>query len=155
MEREAPSEPRFFEDFAAGMTFRSEAVDVTADEIIRFAAEFDPQPFHIDPQAATSLFFGSLVASGWHTAALTMRLLLASGLTIAGGLIGAGGEIRWPAALRPGDRIHVEIDVVGTRKLRSRTDRGMITTRVRTVTGAGTIVQELDANLLVPRRDAQ
>jgi len=142
----------YFENFSAGMTFRSPSIDVDADAIVRFAREFDPQPFHLDAQAGAASFFGALVASGWHTAALTMRLLVESGLAIAGGLVGAGGEIKWPAVLRPGDSIHVETEVIATRPLRSRPDMGMITVRSRTITGAGAIVQELTANLFVPRR---
>lgn len=144
----------YLEDFAAGMTFRSPELEVSAEQIISFAGEFDPQPFHLDPSAARTSFFGTLVASGWHTAALTMRLLLASDLAIAGGIVGAGGQISWPTALQPGDRIHVEIEVTATRPLRSRDDLGMITTRSRTLTNAGTVVQELVANLIVPRRNA-
>jgi acyl dehydratase len=144
----------YFEDFAVGMTFRSRAIEVSAEQIVRFAGEFDPQPFHLDAHAAHASFFGTLVASGWHTAALTMRLLVESGLSIAGGMIGAGAEIKWPAAMRPGDRVHVEVEVTATRLLRTRTDMGLITTRTLTVNEAGTIVQELVANLFVPRRSA-
>jgi acyl dehydratase len=142
----------YFESFSTGMTFCSPSIDLDADAIVRFAREFDPQPFHLDPQAGADSFFGALVASGWHTAALTMRLLVESGLGIAGGLVGAGGEIKWPAVLRPGDRIHVETEVIATRPLRSRADMGMITVRSHTINGAGAIVQELTANLFVPRR---
>lgn len=142
----------YFEDFSAGMTFRSSDTQVTLEQIIRFAGDFDPQPFHLDTEAARTSFFGTLVASGWHTAAITMRLLLESDLSIAGGIIGAGGEITWPAAMRPGDRVHVEVEVTATRALRSRADVGMITTRSQTVNEAGTVVQELIANLFAPRR---
>jgi acyl dehydratase len=148
----AQSAANYLEDFAQGVTFRSLDIQVDADAIVRFASEFDPQPFHLDPQAGKESFFGAQVASGWHTAALTMRLLVESGLAVAGGLIGAGGEIKWPAVLRPGDRIHVETEVLATRPLRSRADMGMITIRSRTVNQAGSIVQELTANLFVPRR---
>ncbi len=142
----------YFENFTAGLIFRSPELAVDTESIMRFAREFDPQPFHLDPQAGAASFFGALVASGWHTAALTMRLLVESGLAIAGGLIGAGGEIKWPAVLRPGDRIHVETEVLATRPLRSRADMGMITMRSRTINQTGAVVQELTANLFVPRR---
>jgi acyl dehydratase len=142
------------EDFAVGMTFRSHDIDVDVEQIRRFAGEFDPQPFHLDAQAGAASFFGALVASGWHTAALTMRLLVESNLSIAGGIIGAGGEIKWPAALRPGDRIHVETEVTATRLLRSRPEMGMISVRSLTVNQTGAVVQELVANLFVPRRAA-
>ena len=144
----------YLEDFAVGMTFRSNDMHVDVEQIRRFAGEFDPQPFHLDAQAGAASFFGALVASGWHTAALTMRLLVDSNLAIAGGIIGAGGEIKWPAALRPGDRIHVETEVTATRPLRSRHEMGMISIRSLTVNQAGAVVQELVANLFVPRRTA-
>jgi acyl dehydratase len=142
----------YFEDLAPGLTMRTPSIEVSREQIVRFASEFDPQPFHLDAQAAQTSFFGTLVASGWHTAALTMRLMVESNLSLAGGIIGAGGEIKWPAALRPGDRIHVEIEVTAVRPLRSRPDMGMVTTRTRTITEAGTVVQEFTANLFVPRR---
>jgi acyl dehydratase len=142
----------YLEDFREGMEFRSHDIEVDTDAIVRFAREFDPQPFHLDPQAGKESFFGAQVASGWHTAALTMRLLVESGLAVAGGLIGAGGEIKWPAVLRPGDRIHVETEVMATRPLRSRAGMGMITIRSRTVTQTGAVAQELTANIFVPRR---
>lgn len=148
------STANYFENFQPAMTFRSHSIEVDVAAIVRFAREFDPQPFHLDPQAGAASFFGAQVASGWHTAALTMRLLVESGLAIAGGLIGAGGEIKWPAVLRPGDTIHVETEVIATRPLRSRADMGMITIRSRTVNQTGAVVQELTANLFVPRRPA-
>jgi acyl dehydratase len=154
VENAPPSSPRYFEDFAVGMSFVTETLDVSREDIVRFASEFDPQPFHVDPDAAANSFFGTLVASGWHTAALTMRLMVGSPLAIAGGIVGAGGEIKWPAALLPGDRVHVAIDITATRALRTRPTLGMITTRARTTTQRGDVVQELSANLFVPRRVA-
>lgn len=152
----AGNEPgaNYFENFSQGMTFCSRSIDVDAEAIVRFAREFDPQPFHLDPQAGAASFFGALVASGWHTAALTMRLLVESGLAIAGGLVGAGAEIKWPAVLRPGDTIHVESEVMATRPLRSRADMGIVTLRSRTITQTGAVVQEMTANLFIPRRPA-
>ena len=94
----------YLEDVVVGSEFVSDEVTITADDIIAFATQFDPQPFHTDPEAAKSSFFGGLAASGWHTAALTMRLLVTGGPQIAGGTIGAGGDLRWPTATRPGDR---------------------------------------------------
>ena len=152
MDTTAQTATNAFEDFSLGMTLRSPEISVDRTAIERFAREFDPQPFHLDPQAGAASFFGAQVASGWHTAALTMRLLVESGLAISGGLIGAGGEIKWPAVLRPGDRIHVESEVLATRPLRSRPDTGMVTVRSRTINQAGAVVQELTANLFVPRR---
>ena len=146
--------PRFFEDLHAGMTFRSGDVSVTTQDIIRFAREFDPQPFHTDPAAAPDSFFGAHVASGWHTAALTMRLLVDSGLNVANGIIGAGGEIRWPAALPAESTIHVESEILGTRESKSRGDVGLVTVRSRTLTERGTLVQELTTTLVAVRKDA-
>src|SRR5262249_7430803 len=116
-----------------------------------FAGQFDPQPFHLDAEAARGTLFAGLVASGWHTAAITMRLLV-SGLPLAGGIIGAGGEIAWPNPTRPGALLHVESEIVELRPSRSRPDRGMATVRSETRNQSGEIVQVLIAKLVVPRR---
>jgi acyl dehydratase len=100
---------QYREDFRAGQTFRSGRVRIDANRIKSFAAEFDPQPFHLDERAATDSIFGGLAASGWHTAAITMRLLVDSDLKPAGGIVGAGfDEFRWPRPVRPGDELRVE-----------------------------------------------
>jgi GNAT superfamily N-acetyltransferase len=91
----------YLEDVVVGTEFVTGEVTITTDDIIAFASQFDPQPFHTDPDAAKSTFFGGLAASGWHTAALTMRLLVTQGPPIAGGIIGAGGDLAWPTATRP------------------------------------------------------
>jgi acyl dehydratase len=144
---------RYFEDFAAGDTFVSPARTVTLDEIRDFARAYDPQPFHVDEVAAAASFFGRLVASGWHTAALTMRLLTESELDVAGGLIGAGmEELRWPNPLLPGDTIRVELEVVEVRASRSRPSVGIVRLRMCTVREDGTPVQTQIASLMVPRR---
>ena len=101
----------------------------TAGQIKAFAADFDPQPFHLDAAAADASFFKGLAASGWHTAAITMSLLVKSGMPIAGGLIGAGGEIEWPRPVRPGDVLQVESEVLAVTPSRSRPERGMITVK--------------------------
>ena len=107
---------RYLEDFAVGQTFCSDRLRISVEEIKRFAAEFDPQPFHLDEAAARETMFTELVASGWHTAALTMRLLVDSELKLAGGLIGAGvDELRWPKAVRPGDELHLESEILEVR----------------------------------------
>ena len=99
----------YLEDFSVGQIFQSGTISVSADEIKAFASQFDPQPFHLDETAAKATFFGGLVASGWHTAALTMRLIVDSELKIAGGSIGAGAEeLRWPRPVRPGDTLRTE-----------------------------------------------
>jgi len=96
----------YFDDLAVGDRFSSGTCEVSAEDIKRFAGEFDPQPFHLDDAAARKTMFGGLAASGWHTAAITMRLLVEGGVPIAGGLVGAGGEIKWPKPTRPGGWVH-------------------------------------------------
>jgi len=147
--------PRFLEDLQQGDVFASPARTVTAAEIVAFARDFDPQPFHLDAEAATSSFFGRLIASGWHTAALTMRLLTEAQLDISGGLIGAGmDDLRWPSALAPGDTIHLRVEILDVRPSRSRPAIGIVRADMRTLRDDGTAVQTMIANLVVPRRAA-
>jgi acyl dehydratase len=144
---------RYLEDFAAGQTFGSGEILVTEGEIARFAAEFDPQPFHTDPAAARETLFEGLAASGWHTAAMTMRLLVESDFKPAGGLVGAGVEaLRWPKPVRPGDRLRVVGEILEVRASKSRPEYGLLKTKVTTLNQAGDAVQVMTANLLVPRR---
>ena len=144
---------RFLEDFAAGQTFGSGRVRVEPDRLKRFAAEFDPQPFHLDEDAARATLFGGLAASGWHTAAMTMRLLVESDLKPAGGIIGAGfDEFRWPRPVRPGDELHLEIEVLEVRASRSRPEQGMVKIRTTTLNQKDEPVQVSVGNLVVPRR---
>lgn len=142
----------FFEDLPAGRRFTTGTVTLDAAAIKAFAAAFDPQPFHLDEAAAKESFFGELVASGWHTAALTMRLLVTSGLPIAGGVIGAGGDVVWPRPVRPGDVLHAVVEVVAATASRSRPERGMVTVRSETRNQQDEIVQIMTARLVVPRR---
>ena len=145
----------FFEDFVVGQRFRSAARQVTAEEIKAFAAQFDPQPFHLDEAAAQATFFKGLAASGWHTAAITMRLLVDGGMPIAGGIIGAGmDEMRWPRALRPGDVACVESEVIEVRSSDSRPGFGWLKVKSQTLNQDGQAVQVTVANLLAPRRAA-
>ncbi len=123
-------------------------------QIKAFAGQFDPQPFHLDDATAKSTLFAGLAASGWHTAAITMRLLVDGGAPIAGGLIGAGGEVSWPKPTRPGDILQVESEILDVTPSRSRPDRGMVTVRSETFNQRGEIVQTLTAKLVVPRRPA-
>jgi acyl dehydratase len=113
------------------------------------------QPFHLDEEAAKGTMFGGLVASGWHTAAVTMRLLVESGLPIAGGLVGMGGEMSWPRPTRPGDVLSVVSEVGELTPSRSRPDRGVVRLRSETRNQRNEVVQILDAKLLVPRRVAK
>jgi acyl dehydratase len=143
----------YLEDFAVGQKFASRRLKVDAERIKSFAAEFDPQPFHLDDAAARSTIFGGLAASGWHTAAMTMRLLVESELKPAGGIVGAGfDEFRWPRPVRPGDELHLDIEVMEVRPSKSRPDQGLIKLRTTTVNQNGEPVQVSVGNLVVPRR---
>jgi acyl dehydratase len=142
---------RYLEDFRAGDTYVSPRVTVTDEDIVRFAREFDPQPFHVDPLAARSSFFGTLVASGWHTAALTMQLLVACGADPAWGYIGASvEEMRWPRPLLPGDSLFVRFEVLDVTASRSKPDRGFVRGRVETLRADDEPVQHIVINMLVP-----
>ena len=144
---------QYLEDFSAGMTFRSASATIAADEIKRFAAEFDPQPFHLDDAAARETMFGGLAASGWHTAAITMKLIVTSEFKPAAGIIGAGfDELRWPRPVRPGDELHVEGEVLETRPSRSNPRQGLHKVRLSTINQRGEAVQVSVGNLIVPRR---
>jgi acyl dehydratase len=146
-------EKLYFEDLTVGQTFVSTSLTITADEIVAFAGQYDPQPFHLDNEAAQHTLFGGLAASGWHTAALTMRLLVqGGGSPLAGGIIGGGGEIAWPRPTRPGDTLHVAAEVVEIIPSRSKPDRGMVVMRNRTLNQNGEEVQVFTAKLVVPRR---
>ena len=144
----------YFDDLKVGDTFITATYEVSAEDIKRFAAEFDPQPFHLDDEAARDTMFGGLAASGWHTAAITMRLLVTSGPKLANGMLGAGGEIEWKMPTRPGDVLHVESEVMELIPSRSRADRGMLVLRSRTINQQGAVVQNLSAKLIVARRPA-
>jgi acyl dehydratase len=144
--------PHHFEDLYVGQRFVSGTHRLDESQIRAFAEQFDPQPFHLDAEAAKNTLFAGLVASGWHTAAITMRLLVESGLPIAGGIIGAGGEITWPSPTRPGATLHVESEVLELRPSRSRSDRGVATIRSETRNELGETVQVIVARLVVPRR---
>jgi len=147
---------RFLEDFSIGQVFKpSGRRRVEKDEIVAFAKNFDPQSFHLDEEAARGSIFKGLVASGWHTAAVTMSLLARSEYRPAGGTIGLGfDEMRWPVPVRPGDELHIETEVLDVRPSKSRPDRGLMKMRTRTFNQRGEVVQELVANAMVPRRPA-
>jgi acyl dehydratase len=149
----APLARLHLEDLSVGRRFVGAATH-TLDEaqIVAFASQFDPQPFHLDPEAARATLFGGLAASGWHTASITMRLMVTDSLPMAWGLIGAGAEVRWPAPTRPGDVLRVESEVLETTPSRSKPDRGMATVRTLTLNQRGEVVQELVAKMVVPRR---
>jgi acyl dehydratase len=142
----------YLEDLVVGRTFVSPTHALDAAQIKAFAGAFDPQPFHLDEAAAKETFFGGLAASGWHTAAITMKLLTATTPGIAGGLIGAGGEISWPQATRPGDVLQVTSEILEVKPSRSRPERGMVTMRSETRNQRGEVVQLLISKLVVPKR---
>jgi len=144
---------RYLEDFEPGQKFISGRMRVDPERIKSFAAEFDPQPFHLDENTARDTFFKGIAASGWHTAAITMRLLVDSELKPAGGIIGAGfDEMRWPRPVRPGDELRVECEVLEVRPSKSRSDQGLIKVRTTTLNQSGEPVQVFVGNLLVLRR---
>jgi acyl dehydratase len=145
----------YLEDFAVGQRFGSGRLRIDRERIKSFAAEFDPQPFHLDEAAAGPTIFQGLAASGWHTAALTMRLLVASELKPAGGIVGAGfDELRWPRPVRPGDELHLEIEVLDVRPSKSRPSQGLIKVRTTTLNQNDEAVQINVGNLVVQRRPA-
>jgi acyl dehydratase len=144
---------RYLEDFAVGQTFGSGRLRIDKEKIKAFAAEFDPQPFHLDEDAARDTIFRGLAASGWHTAAVTMRLLVESEIEPAGGIVGAGfDEFRWPRPVRPGDELHIESEVLEVRPSRSRSNQGLIKVRTTTLNQNDEAVQVQIANLVVPCR---
>jgi acyl dehydratase len=144
---------RYLEDFAVGQSYGTGRLRVERERIMSFANEFDPQPFHLDDEAARSTIFGGLAASGWHTAAMTMRLLAEGDLKPAGGIIGMGfEEFRWMRPVRPGDELRVESTVLEVRPSKSRPDQGLIKVRNTTLNQNGEVVQITVGSLLVPRR---
>src|ERR1700736_4674763 len=118
----------YLDDLTVGQRFTSPSLTVTEDEIKAFAVKCDPQPFHLSDEAAKQTLFGGLAASGWHTAALTMRLIVES-VPLAGGVIGSGGELSWPRPTKAGDRLRVVTEVLSITPSKSKPDRGMITMR--------------------------
>ena len=148
-----PTAPLYLEDLSVGQTFRTGSVTVEVGPLKAFAAEFDPQPFHLDEAAAEGSLFGRLVASGWQTAALSMGLLVRGDLRIAGGLIGLGVEtIRWPRPVYPGDVLRVESEILEVRASQSNPERGVVRVRSTTLNQDGQAVMIQTASLVVPRR---
>lgn len=141
----------YLEDLSVGQTFESRSHTLDAAQIKAFAAQFDPQFFHLDEEAAKASLFGGLAASGWNVAALTMRLMVKS-YPVAGGLIGAGAEIAWPRPTRPGDTLRVVSEIVEVTPSRSRPERGMVLVRSNTFNQLNEIVQTMASRMVVPRR---
>ena len=144
---------RYLEDYAAGQTYATGVLRIEAERMRSFAAEFDPQPFHLSDAGARESIFAGLAASGWHTAALTMRLLVEGELRPAGGVIGLGfDELRWPRPVRPGDALRAQSEILEVRASRSRPGEGLIKVRTTTRNQDGDVVQIAVGNLLVRRR---
>jgi acyl dehydratase len=147
---------RYFEDYAVGQKFGSGTVTVTAERIKSFGREFDPQPFHTDEEAARHTFFGELVASGWHTASMSMRLFVESDITPVGGSVGAGGsDLSWPRPTRPGDTLRVESEILDLRPSKSRPEIGIMKVKLTTYNQNDEVVQMAHPTMIVPRRPAK
>jgi len=147
-----PMSLRYFEDLKSGDRFKSAVYRVTEREILSFAGRFDPQSFHLNITAARKTMFEGLIASGWHTAAITMRLFVRT-LNFAGGAIGLGVDrLRWPNPARPGDVLQVETKIVRLRVSRSKRDYGIVRLRNVTTNQRGEVVQTMLASALVLRR---
>jgi acyl dehydratase len=144
---------QYLEDFFVGQVFNSSRIKVEKDDIIKFGKRFDPQPYHVDEVAARDTVFRGLAASGWHTAAMTMRILVDGEFRPAGGMIGVGfDELSWPRPVRPGDELHAKSEVLDVRPSKSRPDRGLIRVKTTTFNQNDEVVQVYTGNLIVPRR---
>jgi acyl dehydratase len=151
-----PNESRLFlDDLGLGQRFTSATHLVDEAQILAFARQFDPQPFHLDHAAAGASLFGGLAASGWHTAAITMRLLVGDEAPFVGGIIGASVELRWPTPTRPDDVLRVVSEVLEIVPSRSKPERGMVTLRSETLNQHDEVRQILVSKLVVPRRPAE
>ena len=146
----------YFEDYALGSTYECGSVSIDQASIIAFAKEFDPQPFHVDPAAAAAGPYGGLIASGWHTAALVMRLLVENYLAPESSLGSAGlDELRWPHPVRPGDTLRVRATVVESRRSLSKPDRGIVKTMVEAAnSGGATVMRATAINFMLVRPDS-
>jgi acyl dehydratase len=149
------AEPLYLEDLHVGQRFISGSYRMDQDRMKAFAAEFDPQPFHLDETAAQASIFRGLAASGWHTAAVAMRLLVTGGLPFAGGMVGLGGEIAWPRPTRAGDTLRVESEIVEILPSRSKPNQGIVTVRSTTLNQNGEPVYVFTAKILAFRRNSQ
>jgi acyl dehydratase len=151
----APDGLSYLEDLRIGDRYSSASYAMDVAQIKAFAAQFDPQPFHLDEAAARDTLFAGLAASGWHTAAVTMKLLVTGDAHFAGGVVGAGVELSWPTPTRPDDVLHVESEVVAIVPSQSRPDRGIVTLRSETLNQHGKVVQKMVAKLVVRRRSTE
>jgi acyl dehydratase len=150
---QAPVDDRYFEDYQPGSVYEYGYITVSEAEILEFARAFDPQPIHIDPEFAAQGPFGGLIASGWHTASIAMRLIVSHYLSRVGSLASPGiDELRWPAPLRPGDTIRAKLTIVEARRSRSKPDRGLVRTHAELITQNGDTVLTLTAMNLIRAR---
>ena len=141
-----PIDKRYFEDYVPGSVFEYGTVTVNQADVIEFAQRCDPQPFHIDPAAAARGPFGGLIASGWHTASLVMRLVVDHYLSSVAGLGSPGvEELRWTRPVRPGDSLRVRVSVLDARRSRSKPDRGIVRSHIEVLNQAGDVVMSLKA----------
>lgn len=148
---EAPSQ-LYFDDIHVDQTFTSDTYALTAEEIIEFATKYDPQTFHLDAEAAQDTFFRGLAASGWHTAAITMRLIVES-IPLADGIVGTGGKLAWPRPTRPGDVLQATSEITAIKPSTSKPDRGFADVHVVTRNQDGETVANLDTTILLFKRD--
>ena len=147
---------RYLEDLHVGDRFGSGTFEVTEKDIVDFAQDFDPQPFHLDLDVAKRSVFQGLVASGWHTAAISMRLFVTGDLKLAGGSVGLSvDELQWPRPVRPGDTLRLQTEIVEVRPSQSKPDRGILRIRNVTTNQSGEVVQSFFASILVRRRPAK
>ena len=142
----------YLEDLHVGQRFNSGTATITAEQIVEFASRYDPQPFHLTEEGGKDSLFGGLVASGWHTAAIAMRLFVDGELKLAGGKIGGGGEVQWTLPVRPGDTLTLVSEIVELAPSRSRPDRGSVVVRSETRNQDGAVVQKFTARMVVMRR---
>jgi acyl dehydratase len=145
------SDKVYLEDLAVGQTFTGGPVEVTAAQIKEFARQFDPQPFHLDEAAAEASLFGALAASGWHTTAITMRLLVTNGPRFGWGSIGAGSEVSWPRPTYAGDLLTLHGEIIEITPSRSKPDRGIARMRLLVKNQRGEVVLEMVPRVVVPR----
>jgi acyl dehydratase len=144
--------PLYLDDMSVGQKFRSGTYQMDEAGIKAFAAQFDPQPFHLDEAAAQNSVFKGLAASGWHTAAVTMFLQVTGGMPLASGAIGMGGELEWPRPTRPGDVLHTESEIIEILPSRSKPNQGIVRVRIETKNQNGEAVQVFTVKILAFKR---
>ncbi|MEO1920681.1 MAG: MaoC family dehydratase [Sphingomonadaceae bacterium] len=145
----------YYEDLEVGMTSSSGAYEVTAEEVRDFASKYDPQPFHLSQEAAAKTHFGRISASGWHTCAMTMRMLVDSMNEVPRAGMGSPGidELRWKHPVYPGDTLRIETELLSKRRSRSKPELGLFKTRVRTFNQDDVMVLEMTSNGMIGVRE--